>query len=95
MPLQPFPLVPLFPNFLQGDLHIIHVLEAAFRVFLQATGDDQLQLLRDSSRYPADRFGLQVRQTLLDHEVHSGTNPPWRGLSNGELLGQAFNLSDG
>jgi predicted nuclease of predicted toxin-antitoxin system len=29
---------------------------------------------------------VQVRHALSDHEIHSATNPPWRGLSNGELL---------
>ena len=32
---------------------------------------------------------VQVSQALPDHEVHSATNPPWRGLSNGELLSLA------
>ena len=29
---------------------------------------------------------LQVRNALQSHEVHSATDPQWRGLSNGELL---------
>ena len=29
---------------------------------------------------------VQIRDALPGHEIHSATNPPWRGLSNGELL---------
>ena len=29
---------------------------------------------------------VQVRNAFCDHEVHSATSPPWRGLSNGDLL---------
>ena len=29
---------------------------------------------------------IQVRNALPGHEVHSATDPQWRGLSNGELL---------
>jgi hypothetical protein len=29
---------------------------------------------------------VQIRDALSGHEIQSATNPPWRGLSNGELL---------
>jgi len=29
---------------------------------------------------------VQVRSALVGNEVHSATEKPWRGLSNGELL---------
>ncbi len=29
---------------------------------------------------------VQLRNALPGHEVHSATDSPWRGLSNGELL---------
>ena len=29
---------------------------------------------------------VQIRDALPGHEIHSATNPQWRGLSNGELL---------
>ena len=29
---------------------------------------------------------VQIRVALPGHEIHSATTPPWRGLSNGELL---------
>jgi hypothetical protein len=29
---------------------------------------------------------VQVRNALPEHEIHSATDPQWRGLSNGELL---------
>ncbi len=29
---------------------------------------------------------VQIRDALPEHEIHSATDPQWRGLSNGELL---------
>jgi hypothetical protein len=29
---------------------------------------------------------VQIRDALPGHEIHSATDPQWRGLSNGELL---------
>jgi hypothetical protein len=29
---------------------------------------------------------VQIRNALPEHEIHSATDPQWRGLSNGELL---------
>jgi predicted nuclease of predicted toxin-antitoxin system len=29
---------------------------------------------------------VQIRDALLEHAIHSATDPQWRGLSNGELL---------
>jgi predicted nuclease of predicted toxin-antitoxin system len=29
---------------------------------------------------------VQIRDALPGHEIHSATNPQWRGLSNGELI---------
>jgi hypothetical protein len=29
---------------------------------------------------------VQIRNALPEHEIHSATDPKWRGLSNGELL---------
>jgi hypothetical protein len=29
---------------------------------------------------------VQIRNALPEHEIHSASDPRWRGLSNGELL---------
>jgi hypothetical protein len=32
---------------------------------------------------------VQIREAFPGHEIHSATDAPWRGLSNGALLGLA------
>jgi hypothetical protein len=32
---------------------------------------------------------VQIRDALRGHEIQSATNPQWRGLGNGELVGLA------